>query len=177
MLKLIRIKIDFKTSEKLYKGLIASFIDYCSMFYINATQKKLKRLTRLIYHCALITVKGSRFISEIKLLQELGWNNFHERTNYLSITMFAKIKLTQKPKKNFDTFFVDLPKNVGRNVGKLKVIFSRKNKFYNSYYLKIIRLWNTLTIDVRQKSNYPDFLDCMHKKYKIHQYKNINFPL
>ncbi len=110
MLKLIRNKIDFKTCEKLYKGLIASVIDYCSMFYINATQKNIKRITRLIYHCALITVKGSRFISEIKLFQELGWNNFQERTTYLSITMFAKIKLTQTPKIIYNTFFVDLPK-------------------------------------------------------------------
>ncbi len=65
MFKLIRKRIDFKTSEKLYKGLIATIIDYCSMFYINATQKNIKRITRLIYHCALIVVNGSRFISEI----------------------------------------------------------------------------------------------------------------
>ncbi len=38
----------------------------------------------------------------------------------------------------------------------------------------MIRLWNTLTIDVRQKSISPDFLECMHKKYKIHQYKQMN---
>ncbi len=37
-------------------------------------------------------------------------------------------------------------KNVGRNEGKLKVIFSKKNKFYNSYYIKMIRMWNTLSI-------------------------------
>ncbi len=123
MLKLIRQKIDFRTSEKLYKGLIASIIDFCSMFYINATQKNIKRITRLIYHCALIVVKGSRFISENKLFQELGWNNFTERTNYLSITMFAKIKLTQTPKVIYNKFFLDLPINIGRNVGKLKIFF------------------------------------------------------
>ncbi len=109
MFKSIRKKIDFKTSEKLYKGLIASIIDYCNMFYINmfyidATQKNTKRITRLTYHCALIVVRGSRFISENKLLHELGWNNFFERTSYLSITMFAKIKLTQTPKIIYDTF-------------------------------------------------------------------------
>ncbi len=66
------------------KGLIASIIDYCSMFYINATQKNIKRITRLIYHCALIVVEGTRFISENKLLNELCWNNFQDRTTYLS---------------------------------------------------------------------------------------------
>lgn len=40
MFKLIRQKIDFKTGEKIYTGLIASIIDYCSMFYINVIQKK-----------------------------------------------------------------------------------------------------------------------------------------
>ncbi len=174
MLKLIRNKIDFATSEKLYKGLISAILDYCSMFYINSTQKNLKRITRLIYHCALICVKGTRFISENKLINELGWNNFIERTTYLSITMFAKIKLTQNPKIIYKKFFQELPKNVGRNIGKLKIIFSRKNKFYNSFYLKMIRLWNTLTANIRQKDNYLDFLDCMHGKYKIHQYKIKN---
>ena len=174
MFKLLRYKIDFVTSEKLYKGLIASILDYCCMFYVNSSQKNIKRITRLIYHCALILVKGTRFISETKLLQELGWNNFIDRTNYLSITMFAKIKLTQTPKIIYETLFVALPTNIGRNVGKLKIIFSKKNKFYNSFYLKMIRLWNTLQKEIRLIENYPDFLDCMHKKYMLHQYKKIN---
>ncbi len=38
----------------------------------------------------------------------------------------------------------------------------------------MIRLWNTLSIEIRQKGNYPDFLECMHKKYKVHQYKHTN---
>ncbi len=48
--------------------------------------------------------------------------------------MFAKIKLTQTPRIIYEIFFTDLPKNVGRNIGKLKIIFSKKNKFYNSFY-------------------------------------------
>ncbi len=143
------------------------------MFYINATQKNIKRITRLIYHCALIVVRGSRFISEIKLLQELGWNSFQERTNYLSITMFAKIKLNCTPRIIYNKFFVNLPKNVGRNAGKLKVIFSKKNKFYNSYYFKMIRMWNNLKLQIRQCDNYPDYLDQMYKQYEVHQYKKI----
>ncbi len=97
-----------------------------------------------------------------------------DRTTYLLITMFAKIKLTKTPKIIYDTFFIDLPTNVGRNIGKLKIIFSKKNKFYNSFYLKMIRLWNTLPNDIRSKNNYPDFVDYMHKKYYIHQYKKNN---
>ncbi len=174
MFKLLRYKIDFKTSEKLYKGLIASILDYCCMFYINTSQKNLKRITRLIYHCALIVVKGTRFISENKLFNELGWNNFQDRTTYLSITMFTQIKLIQTPKIIYNKFFVDLPTNVGRNVGKLKIIFSKKNKFYNSFYLKMIRPWNNLSVEVRLKDNYADFLDLMHKKFAIHQYKKQN---
>ncbi len=46
--------------------------------------------------------------------------------------MFAKIKLTQTPKIIYNKFFIDLPLNIGRNIGKLKIIFSKKNKFYNS---------------------------------------------
>ncbi len=129
MFKLIRKKIDFLTSEKLYKGLIASIIDYCCMFYCNATQKNLKRITRLIYQCALIVVKGNRFLSENKLLQELGWNTFAQRTSYLSITMFAKIKLNKNPKIIHEHFFQDLPANIGRNIGKLKYFFQRKINF------------------------------------------------
>ncbi len=38
----------------------------------------------------------------------------------------------------------------------------------------MIRLWNALPIDTRIKNNYPEFLECMHLKYKIHEYKIIN---
>ncbi len=51
-------------------------------------------------------VRGSRFISEIKLLQELSWN-------YLSVAIFAKFKLTQTPEIIYNKFFIDLPTNVG----------------------------------------------------------------
>ncbi len=112
--KLVRKRIDFITSEKIYKSLIASIIDYCCMFYINATQKNIKRITRLIYHCALIVTRGTRFMSEKKLLNELGWNDFKERTNYLSITMFGKIKITETPKIIFNAFFKNLPKKCGK---------------------------------------------------------------
>ncbi len=174
MFKLLRYKIYFKTSEKLYEGLIASILDYCCMFYINTSQKNIKRITSLIYHCALIVVKGTRFISENKLFQELGWNNFLGRTNYLSLTVFAKIKLINTPKIIYNKFFGDLPTKVGRNIGKLKIIFSKKNNFYNSFYPKMIGLWNTLSLHVRLKDNYPDFLESMHKRFHIHQYKKQN---
>ncbi len=144
------------------------------MFYINTNQKNIKRITKLVYHCALIVVRGTRYISENKLLLELGWNNFYDRTSYLSLTMFAKIKLTQTPKIIYQHFFIDLPTNVGRNIGKWKIIFSKKNKFYNSFCLKMIRLWNTLSNEIRLKETYSDFLECMHKKFQIHQYKKIN---
>ncbi len=107
-------------------------------------------------------------------MQELGWNNFQERTNYLSITMFGKIKLTQTPRIIYNTFFLDLPANIGRNIGKLKIIFSKKKKFYNSYYFKMIRMWNTLPIETRKISNYPDFLEIMHQKYFVHAHKKTN---
>ncbi len=163
MFKLLRKRIE-----------IASIIDYCCMFYCNPTQKNIKRITRIIYHCAIIVVKGNRFLSENKLLQELGWNDFLQKTSYLSLTMFAKIKLTQNPKIIYEHFFINVPANIGRNVGKLKIIFSKKNKFYNSFYLKMIRLWNTLPTNIRQEENYSDFLDQMHQKYKIHEYKHKN---
>ncbi len=88
--------------------------------------------------------------------------------------MLAKIKFTQTPKIIYNHFFLDLPINVGRNAGKLKIIFSKKNKYYNSFYLKMIRLWNLLPMDTRNKNSYPDFLEDMHKKYKIHEYKHVN---
>ncbi len=88
--------------------------------------------------------------------------------------MFAKIKLIQTPKIIYNKFFLDLPTNVGRNIGKLKVIFLKKNKFYNSFYLKMIRLWNTLQNDIRLMNNCSDFLDCMHKRFQVHQYKKHN---
>ncbi len=88
--------------------------------------------------------------------------------------MFGKIKLNQSPKIIYEYFFLNLPANIGRNIGKLKVIFSKKNKFYNSFYLKMIRLWNTLPEQVRQSQHYSDFLQHMHQKYKIHEYKIIN---
>ncbi len=40
--------------------------------------------------------------------------------------------------------------------------------------MRMIWLWNTLQQDIRTADNYSDFIEYMHEKYHIHEYKKVN---
>ncbi len=171
MLKHIRKIITYEISEKIYKSIIKRIIDYGSMFYCNTTVANINKIEKLYYHSPLIVTKAYKNTNRLKLLQELNWDTFIERSKYLSIIMFAKIKFTKIPKIIYDEFpFTTTLRHSDRFKNNLPHLISKRNYFYNSYFVKMFRQWNVLSVDIKNTENYEDFKE----KLNLSQQKNYN---
>lgn len=73
---------------------LLKLIDYGCIFYCNTSLNNLHKIEILYYHSALICTKAYKNTNRLKLLKEINWETFAERSYHLSITMFAKIKFT-----------------------------------------------------------------------------------
>ncbi len=172
MLKHIRKLITFDIAEKIYKTIIKSIIDYGCMFYSNTNISNLDKIEKNYYHSALICTQAYQHTSRIKLLQEINWETFTQRTYYLGITMFAKIKFTKIPKIIYDEFpFSTTLRHSDRYKNNLAHLISKRNYFYNSYFVKMFREWNKLSKEIKQSKDYDEFITLIN----IHKNKEINY--
>ncbi len=157
MLKHIREIINFEIAENFFKTIIKSIIDYGCKFYCNTTLMNIEKIEKLYYHSALICTKAYKNTSRFKLLEEIKWDTFSERSLYLGITMFAKIELTKIPKIIHDEFpFSTTLRHSDRYKNNLPQLLSKRNYFYNSYFVKMFREWNKLPTYIKNTTNYED---------------------
>ncbi len=128
------------------------------MFYSNTTLQNIEKIEKLYYYSAIISTKAYKNTSREKLLQEINWESFTERCEFLGISMFAKIKLTKIPKIIYEQFpFSTTLRYSDRYKNNLKQLISKRNYFYNSYFVKMFRDWNKLPEDLKAENNYEDF--------------------
>ena len=67
---------------------------YCIQVFgksINSTQ--IAKLDKLQYRAAKITTMAMKFTNREKLFEDLGWENYKTRIEYLSICLFHKIHI------------------------------------------------------------------------------------
>ncbi len=150
-------------------------IDYGCMFYSNTKINNLEKLEKLYYHSAIICTNAYKNTSRTKLLQELNWETFEQRSYYLGITMFAKIKFTKVPEIIYDEFpFSTTLRHSDRYRNNLQQLLSRRNYYYNSYFIKMFREWNHLPQNIKNTENYEDFKESLLKT-QIKNYDNYNY--
>ena len=170
-MKQIRKIVTFKICEKIFTTIIKSIIDYGSMFYCNTTLQNLQKIEKLYYHSALICTKAYKNTNRVKLLKEINWDTFSERCKYLSMTMFAKIKFTKTPSIIYEQFpFSTTLRHSDRYKNNLQQLLSRRNHFYNSFFVKMFREWNKLPSTIKNTGNYEDFKNLLKNQQDI----NIN---
>ncbi len=158
MSKRIRKFITFKIAEKILNTIIKSIIDYGCMFYINTSYKNIQKIEKLYYHCAIICTNAYKNTSRINLLKEINWDTCIERSHYLGLLMFAKIKLTKIPKIIYEAFpFSSTIRHSDRFKNNLPSLVAKRNHYCNSYCVKIFREWNKLSNEIKKIQNIEDF--------------------
>lgn len=121
------------------------------MFYCDTTRINIEKLEKLYYHSALVGTNAYKNTSSrLKLLKELNWETFSQRSYYLGKkTMFAKIKITKIPQIIHEEFpFSTTLRHSDRYKFNLPHLLSKRNYFYNSYFIKMFREWNKLPINI-----------------------------
>ena len=88
--------LNRKTLDLLYKVTIRYFIDYALPIYANTLkQTEIARLERLQYRAAKVVTGALHFSSRDKLNVELGWETIQKRIEFLGLSLFHKIHLSE----------------------------------------------------------------------------------
>ena len=91
-------------------------------------------------------------------------------------TVFAKIKLTKIPRIIYDQFpFSTTLRYSDRYKNNLKHLISKRNYFYNSYFIKMFREWNKLPEDIKEIDNYEDFKTKLLLKMKLQNMNHYSY--
>ena len=125
-----------KTLDLLFKITVRSVIDYALPIYANTLKP-----TELARTGAL------QFTSKEKLNIELGWETIKKRIEFLGLSLFQKIHLHEtRPLIRNCLSKLDYEKTfVSRSKGGYVPYPNYGNKFMNSFFPFISKLWNNLT--------------------------------
>ena len=143
-----------KTLDLLYKVTVRSVIDYALPIYANTlNQTELARLERLQYRAAKLVTGALHFTSQEKLNLELGWESIKKRIEFLGLSLFQKIHLNEtRPLIRNCLTKLDYEKKYElRSKGGYLPYPNYGNKFLQSFFPFISRMWNTLSSCLQSK--------------------------
>ena len=135
----------------MFKMHIRSSIDYCIQVFgnsINSTQ--IAKLDKLQYRAAKITTMAMKFTNREKLFDDLGWENYKTRIEYLSICLFHKIHIYEtRPQIRECMPPINDQINSTRSQRYYNNYPTRNADFDNSFFPKSANAWNNLPVYLR----------------------------
>ena len=143
-----------KTLDLLYKVTVRSVIDYALPIYANTLkQTELARLERVQYRAAKLVTGALHFTSQEKLNIELGWETIKKRIEFLGLSLFHKIHLHEtRPLVRKCLTALDFEKRYEvRSKGGYLPYPKYGDKFRNSFFPFISKLWNNLSPSTQSK--------------------------
>ena len=146
--------LNRKTLDLLYKITVRSVIDYRLPIYANTLKlTEIARLERIQYRAAKLCTGALHFTSQDKLNTELGWETIKKRIEFLGLSLFHKIHLneTRPLIRNCLTKLDSEKKFVTRSKGGYLPYPNYGNKFINSFFPFISKLWNNLPPSTKSK--------------------------
>ena len=164
------------TLDMLYKITVRSVIDYALPIYANNLKlTDLARLDRVQYRAAKLVTGALHYTSREKLNNELGWENFQTRINFLGLSFFQKIHLheTRPLIKNCMMELDYAKKYLTRSKGGYSPYPSFGSKFNKSFFPYMSKLWNNLEVST-QLMALPDFKEQLKKELKPSKIKHFS---
>ena len=133
----------------------------------------LRKLDSLNYRAARIVSGCLRYTNSEKLLNDLGWENTSMRIEYLSLTLFYKIRygLTTQ------TVQECLPPLLNSQYPTKRTFQHypfKCNFFTNSYFPYAIKRWDSLEPSLRDEHDFTVFKLKLKDKLKPHKFKHFN---
>jgi hypothetical protein len=170
ILRPLKMKLDRRSLETLYKGFIRPILEYADVvWHIPADHRQvLNILERVQLEAARLVTGATRRCPTQKLYEEVGWELLALRRQFHRAIMMFKIVTAKAP-----VYLQDLlPDRVNartrynlRNRGDLQVPFARLEKYSYSFFPSAVRLWNTLPNDIKQANTEYSFKSRYIKKY------------
>ena len=138
----------------MYKVIVRSLIDYALPVYANTLKvSDLARLEKVQYQAAKLVTGTLHFTSKDKLNVELGWESIKKRIDFLGLCLFQKIRLhLTRPLVRKCMPKVDWNNDTRtRSKGGYLPYNNFGNKFLNSFFPYMTKLWNNLPPNIKCK--------------------------
>ena len=164
------------TLDLLYKLTVRSVIDYALPVYSNTLKlTDLARLDRIQYRAAKLVTGALHFTNKDKLNNELGWENFKTRIDFLGLSLFQKIHLHQtRPLIRSCKTQIDYEK---KYLTRSKVGYTPYpyygQKYKNSFFPYFTGLWNKLDVGT-QLLPLPEFKIKLKEELKPKKFKHFS---
>ena len=150
-------QLSRKTLDLLYKVTVRSVIDYALPLYgNNLKQTELCRLEQLQYRAAKVVTGALHLTSREQLNDELGWETIKKRIEYLGLSIFHKIHCYEtRPliRKCLTKLDID-SQHYLRSKGGYLPYPNHGNKFINSFFPFISKIWNNLPTSTQNLTLY-----------------------
>ena len=167
MLKPLKLKLQRKTLEILYKSLVRSCLEYADIVWDVCCEADRDLLESLQFEAARLVTEALKGTQRKNLLKETAWFSLKERRNNHKLTMIYKLinnlvplylsELCPKYVKSRTNY--DLRAN-----DHLIVPFSQTKCFMDSFLISSINLWNNLPESVHSSPS----LDCFKNNVTRH---------
>lgn len=167
MLKSVKFRLERQTLDILYKSLLRPLLEYADFIWADCADQLIQLLESIQYEASRVVCGAIKGTSYERLREELGWEKLANRRSFHQMLFFYKIINHQLP-----SFLIDLlPSYTNqrtqfplRSSNNLSLYSSRTQRFYNSFLPSSVRLWNSLSNDVRNASfsSYKSALKCLY---------------
>ena len=156
----LKFKLDRRSLETMFKSFVLPILEYGLIVWGGTYDTDIIKLER-IHLDAMRLITGATARSSIAALyEETSFVSFRDRIDRLSLTMLFKIKNDLSPEylkillpdENHETIHYNL-----RNKENIKIPFTRLETFKRSFIPRAIRIWNALSIPIRNCKSLATF--------------------
>ena len=167
-LKRIQNKLARQSKLQIYCTFIHPILEYGWQLYDNSPQNILSKLEKAQREALLVVTRAYKKTSHNELLKEVGIQLLSVRRKML------KCQFTFKHTKGLLPCYLSniMPQNVGeekpyslRNSENLVMPLSKKNYYLKSFIPSAVKVWNELSLNVRQMNGLNDFKKKLKKVY------------
>jgi hypothetical protein len=160
LINCVRFKLPRRSLCSLYKTMVLPIIEYCDIIYDNCTIKKSLALENVQRRAALICTGAYRHTGNDSLLAELGWQPLRIRRQTHKLVLLFKILHSLTP-----SYLMQIiprpPQNQyrlrSRTNAALPTPYSRLSSTRNGFVHSTVKLWNSLSDDIRLSDSLLSF--------------------
>lgn len=162
--------LPFKTKVALANSLLLPLLDYADIVYIDLSEQLLNKLERLQNMCIRFIFGLRKFDHISQHRQQLGWLPIRQRRNMHALSLLFNILYHPYTppylKERFKFLGHDTDFNLRSRSNNLLVLPpSRSSSYSNSFTCRVIKLWNSLPINIRQAESINIFKNRLYKYY------------
>ena len=166
LLKRLGSKVPRETRLTIYISFIRPVLEYGSCLFDNCSDLLSQMLEDVQRQAALTITQAYRNTSHKSLLKELGLDTLSQRRAKSKLILFYKMRIGLTPEYLQALIPAGEPVRYNtRGTGYIKLPKITKNYFLKSFLPSSVKMWNKLSLDIRQIADLDEYRKAISKIY------------